>query len=68
MAKDLWDEFNISLYAISYLNTVSLREFWLHGFEHLIGDYYPVLLELAHVSIIFFILLYCYRKRVFLKV
>ena len=50
------------------LNTVSLREFWLHGFEHLIGDYYPVLLELAHVSIIFFILLYCYRKRVFLKV
>ena len=50
------------------LNTISLREFWLHGFEHLIGNYYPVLLELAHVSIIFVILFYCYRKGIFLKV
>ncbi len=50
------------------LNTISLREFWLHGFEHLIGNYYPVLLELAHVSIIFVVLFYCYRKGIFLKV
>ncbi len=50
------------------LNTISLREFWLHGFEHLIGNYYPVLLELAHVSIVFLILLHCYRKGIFLKV
>ena len=50
------------------LNTTSLCEFWLHGFAHLIGDYYLVLLELAHVLIIFLILWYCHRKKIYLKV
>lgn len=50
------------------LDTTSLRDFWLHGFSRLLGDYYPVLFELAHVGIIFCILLLCYRRGVFLKV
>lgn len=60
---------SILAYMLFYtLNTVSLREFWLHGFSSLLGDYYPVLLELAHVSLVFAILYCCYRRGVFLKV
>lgn len=50
------------------LNTDSLRQYWLHGFESFIGDFYLVLLEAAHVAIVWFILWVCYKQRLFLKV
>jgi predicted acyltransferase len=39
-----------------------------HGTEQFLGDYYPVLIKLGSVSIIFFILWMMYRKKIFLKV
>lgn len=42
---------------------------WFHGFEQYIGaGAYSVLFVLVKVSIVFFILRYCYKKSVFLKV
>lgn len=59
---------SILAYMLFYtLNTESLRNLWLHGFEHLTGNYYPVLFTLSHVAIVFLILYYLYRKRIFLK-
>ena len=39
-----------------------------HGTEQFLGGYYPVLIKLGSVSIIFFILWVMYRKKLFLKV
>lgn len=39
-----------------------------HGTEQYLGDYYPVLIKLGSVSVIFFILWLMYRKKIFLKV
>lgn len=50
------------------LNSTSLRTYWLHGFKPYLGEYYDVLFEFAHVSIVFLILYYCYKARIFLKV
>lgn len=50
------------------LKTDSLCQFWLHGFECWVGGYYPMLLELAHVLIVWAILWVCYKQRIFLKV
>ena len=60
-----------SIVAYMLANVISFRcigTSLFHGLEQYIGNYYPVLLELAHVSIIFVILFYCYRKGIFLKV
>jgi len=40
----------------------------LHGFEHLTGDWYALILAIADTFILFFILRHMYRKKVFLKV
>lgn len=50
------------------MNAVSLREYWLHGLKPYLGDYYPVLFEFGHVVIIFLILRYCYKNKIYLKV
>lgn len=50
------------------MNAVSLREYWLHGFKYYLGDYYPVLFEFGHVFMIFLILHYCYKNKIYLKV
>lgn len=50
------------------LDINSLLKYWLHGFEQILGSFYPMLLELVRVSIIFYILLLLYRKNIFLKV
>jgi hypothetical protein len=39
-----------------------------YGTEQFLGDYYATLVKLGNVSIIFFILLAMYRKKMFLKV
>jgi predicted acyltransferase len=54
------------LYEI--INFSSVTTSLLHGTEQYLGDYYPVLITLANVSIIFFLLLLLYRKKIFLKV
>lgn len=60
---------SILAYMLFYtLKTDSLREFWLHGLEPLLGVYYSVLFEMAHVAIVFLILWICYRQRILLKV
>lgn len=51
------------------LDLKSLITYWFHGFEQYLGSgAYAVLFVLVKVSIIFFILRYCYKKSVFLKV
>lgn len=50
------------------LRTESFRYFWLHGLEPILGVYYPVLFEAAHVTVVFLILWMCYKQRVFFKV
>lgn len=50
------------------LDTSSLRTYWLHGFNSYLGGYYSVLLEFSHVSIVFLILYYCYRHKIYFKV
>lgn len=60
-----------SILAYMLFNTLiidSFLRYWLHGFEPLLGPFYLMLLELARVSVIFGILLYCYKRKIFLKV
>lgn len=54
------------LYSILKLDGVSRS--LLFGMEQYLGAYYPVLIRLANVSIIFFILWVMYRQKKFLKV
>ncbi|MEL7586108.1 MAG: DUF5009 domain-containing protein [Prolixibacteraceae bacterium] len=54
------------LYEI--INFSSVTTSLLHGTEQYLGAYYPVLITLANVSVIFFLLSLMYRKRIFLKV
>ncbi len=54
------------LFSILKLDGVSRS--LLFGMEQYLGAYYPVLIRLANVSIIFFILWVMYRQKMFLKV
>ncbi len=54
------------LYEIVNFSSVSVSVF--HGLEQYLGDFYPALIRLGNVSIIFFILWLMYRKGKFLKV
>ena len=50
------------------VNFSSVSRSFLHGFEHLTGDYYQLVITFGNVLILFLILRYMYRKGVFLKV
>jgi len=39
-----------------------------HGLEQYIGDFYPILITMSNVSIVYFILWYLYKKQIFLRV
>ena len=39
-----------------------------HGLEQYIGDFYPILITISNVSIVYFILWYLYKKQIFLRV
>lgn len=57
----------ITAYMIGMvIKFTSVSQSLLHGFSNL--DWYPVLIELANVSILFVILYILYRNKVFLKV
>lgn len=58
----------LSYMLYNSLNTASLRAYWLHGFKIYLGDYYGIFFEFAHVSIVFLILYYCYKAKIYLKV
>jgi len=50
------------------LNFTSVSQSVFRGTEQFLGSYYPVLIKLSNVSIIFFILWVIYRQKKFLKV
>jgi len=54
------------LYEIIHFSGVATSV--LYGTEQYLGSFYEALIKLAEVSIIFFILLILYRKKIFLKV
>jgi hypothetical protein len=58
LAYMLWEIFNF--------NSVTTSVF--RGTEQYLGDYYPVLITLANVSIIFLILRQMYRNKKFLRI
>ncbi len=60
---------SIAAYVIAHVcNFTSLTSGFLFGLEHLTGNFYPVILVFAKVSILFFIMRYLYNKKIFLKV
>ncbi|MFW5755710.1 MAG: acyltransferase family protein [Tangfeifania sp.] len=54
------------LYMIVNFSSVTRSLFF--GTEQYLGDFYPVLIRLGNVSIVFFILWVMYKQRIFLKV
>lgn len=58
---------------VAYMLAETIRfncvgESLLHGFEQYLGAYYPSLIALSDISIVFAILYVLYRQRIFLKV
>lgn len=59
---------SITAYAVSHIISFSsISRSLFHGLEQYIGDYYPVLIHLSNAAILFLILLYMYRKKIFLR-
>ena len=59
---------SIAAYCIGEaINFSSVSRSLLHGFEHLTGDYYQLVITLGNVLILFLILRFMYRKGIFLK-
>ncbi|HTN68696.1 MAG TPA: hypothetical protein VLZ33_04455 [Dysgonamonadaceae bacterium] len=54
------------LYEI--INFTSITQSVFYGTEQFLGDYYSTLIKLANVSVIFVILWFFYRRKIFLKV
>ena len=60
---------SIAAYCIGEIVVfTSLSNSFLHGFEHILGEWYPVLIAFANTLILFFILKLMYQKKIFLKV
>ena len=60
---------SIAAYCIGeVINFSSVSKSLLHGFEHLTGDYYQLLITFGNVLILFLILRLMYKKGLFLKV
>ena len=60
---------SIAAYVIAHVcDFSSLTGGVLFGLEHLTGNFYPVILVFAKVSILFLIMRYLYNKKIFLKV
>ena len=59
---------SITAYAVSHIISFSsISRSLFHGLEQYIGDYYPVLIHLSNATILFLILLYMYKKKIFLR-
>jgi predicted acyltransferase len=59
----------ILAYTVSMIvNFTGVSRSLLYGTEQFLNSYYPALIQLGNVSIVFFILLLMYKNKVFLKV
>ena len=59
---------SIAAYCIGEaINFSSVSRSLLHGFEHLTGDYYQLVITFGNVLILFMILRFMYKKGIFLK-
>ena len=59
---------SIAAYCIGeVINFSSVSGSFLHGFEHLTGDYYQLVITCGNVLILFLILRFMYKKGIFLK-
>ncbi|MBR4433142.1 MAG: DUF5009 domain-containing protein [Bacteroidaceae bacterium] len=60
---------SITAYAVSHIISFSsISRSLFHGLEQYIGDYYPVLIHLSNATILFLILFFMYKKKIFLRV
>ena len=60
---------SITAYAVSHIISFSsISRSLFHGLEQYIGDYYSVLIHLSNATILFLILLFMYKKKIFLRV
>ena len=60
---------SIAAYCIGeVVDFSSVSKSLLHGFEHITGAYYPLVITFANVMILFLILRVMYKKEIFLKV
>ncbi|MBQ6286875.1 MAG: DUF5009 domain-containing protein [Bacteroidales bacterium] len=60
---------SIAAYCIGeVLDFSSVSRSLLHGFEHITGDYYPLVITTGNVLILCLILAYMRKKKIFLKV
>lgn len=50
------------------VNFSSVTESFIYGLKHIVGGYYPVLVALGNVCILFFIMRLMYKNKLFLKV
>ena len=59
---------SIAAYCIGeVINFSSVSRSLLHGFEHITGDYYPLVITAANVTILFLILRLMFKRGIFLK-
>ena len=59
---------SIAAYCIGeVINFSSVSKSLLHGFEHITGDYYPLVITFGNVLILFLILRWMYKRGIFLK-
>ena len=59
---------SIAAYCIGeVINFSSVSKSLLHGFAHLTGDYYQLIITLGNVTILFLIMRLMYKKGIFLK-
>lgn len=60
---------SIAAYMLySVIDFSSISRSLIHGTEQVLGDFYPALITLSNVSLIFLILWIMYRRKIFLKV
>ena len=60
---------SITAYAVSHIISFSsISRSLFHGLEQYIGDYYSVLIHLSNATILFLILFFMYKKKIFLRV
>lgn len=60
---------SIAAYCIGeVINFSSVSRSLLHGFDHILGEYYPLLITFCNVTILFLIMRFMYKKGIFIKV
>ena len=58
----------VAYMLVCCVNFSSVGRSLLYGLEQYVGDYYPVCIAVSNAAIIYVILLFMYRNKIFLKV